>query len=159
MAVPYYYDNYKYYVLCVTGDLYGGAHYSKLCSANLTLQGKAMQDVAWKFGDGQTLPFTPCKKGYKPMSNNTSKIIQMYACPLHDKERRKRVIKEGNTFRKGEVDLNIFWNSTTTASVGSQPIESSVMVGSTPTTEDNGPTPAWTQEETHDTCYKKQRLE
>ena len=153
-----------YYVFIGTGDLYGGAHYSKLCSANLTLQGKAMQDVTWKFGDGQTLPFTPCKKGYQPTksttvvgSNNTSKIIQMYACPLHDKERRKRVIKEGNQFRKGEVDLNIFWNSTTTASVAdSQQMESSVVVGSTTTTETE---PTRTQEETHDTCYKKQRLE
>jgi hypothetical protein len=31
-----------------------------------------------------------------------------FACPLHDKERRKRVQKEG--FRKGEFDLNFLWS-------------------------------------------------
>lgn len=92
------------------GDLYGGSHYSKLCSADLTLQGRAMQAAALRFGDGETLPFTPCKKGYKPIAGTRS----MYACPLHDKERRRRVTKEGGMFRKGEVDLNVFWKSTGT---------------------------------------------
>ncbi|CAB9498771.1 expressed unknown protein [Seminavis robusta] len=94
-------------ILPTTGDLYGGSHYSKLCSSNMTLQGKAMQAAALRFGDGDTLPFTPCKKGYKPFAS-TKQI--MYACPLHDKERRQRVKKEGGLFRKGEVDLDlVFW--------------------------------------------------
>ena len=58
-----------------------------------------------RFGDGATLPFTPCKKGYKPIIDGK----RFYACPLHDKARRKRVQKENGVFRKGEVDLNIFW--------------------------------------------------
>lgn len=33
----------------------------------------------------------------------------MFACPLHDKARRRRVAKEKGIFREGEVDLNIFW--------------------------------------------------
>jgi hypothetical protein len=61
-----------------------------------------------KFGDGATLPFTPCKKGYNPVAGSRP----MYACPLHDKQRRRRVTKEGGIFRKGEVDLNSFWNPT-----------------------------------------------
>jgi hypothetical protein len=66
-----------------------------------------MQAVALRFGDGETLPFTPCKKGFKPIAGSRP----MYACPLHDKERRRRVTKEGGIFRKGEVDLNVFWKS------------------------------------------------
>jgi hypothetical protein len=34
----------------------------------------------------------------------------MHACHLHYKERRKRVQKENGVFRKGEIDLNIFWS-------------------------------------------------
>ena len=87
-----------------------------------------MQDAAWRFGDGATLPFTPCKKGYKPWSTTTNTTIapttssssteinnkslpeRMYACPLHDQERRKRVAQEGGKFRQGEVDLErLFW--------------------------------------------------
>jgi len=69
-----------------------------------------MQDTCDKFGDGKTLPMTCCKKGYRPYSsNNGTSGHPMYACPLHDKERRKRVQKEG--FRQGEVPLTIFWNN------------------------------------------------
>lgn len=66
-----------------------------------------MQDAAIRFGDGKTLPFTPCKKGYRPFAGSN---VIMYACPLHDKERRRRVKKEGGKFRKGEFDLNHFWS-------------------------------------------------
>jgi len=48
------------------GDLYGGGHYIELSSATLTIQGRAIKEASMKFGDGNTLPFTPCKKGYKP---------------------------------------------------------------------------------------------
>jgi hypothetical protein len=101
------------------GDLYGGSHYSKLCSADLTPQGRAMQAAALRFGDGETLPFTPCKKGYKPIAGSRP----MYACPFHDKERRRRVTKDGGIFRKGEVDLNIFWKSTGTIEPAGQNTE------------------------------------
>jgi hypothetical protein len=58
------------------------------------------------FGDGATLPFTPCKKGYMPVANGRN----MFACSLHNESRHKRVAKEGGIFRKGEVDLNDFWS-------------------------------------------------
>ena len=34
----------------------------------------------------------------------------MFACPLHNESRHKRVAKEGGIFRNGEVDLNEFWS-------------------------------------------------
>ena len=94
-------------ILCfqILGDLYGGAHYSPSSSANLTPQGRAIQNAAIQFGNGETLPFTPCKKGYIPVVNAT----RMYACPLHTKERQKRVKREKDRFRVGELDLNTFW--------------------------------------------------
>lgn len=69
----------------------------------MTHQGQAIRETAFKFGDGETLCFTTCKKGYIPIING----VKMYACPLHNKQRQVRVSKEG--FRSGEVDLNIFW--------------------------------------------------
>ena len=86
-----------------TGDLYGGAHYLQSSSAELTLQGKAIRDASVRFGNGRTLPFTPCKKGFIPFAHGERK----YACPLHNKERRRRVLATG--FRPGELDLNVFW--------------------------------------------------
>ena len=67
--------------------------------------GRAIRNAAIRFGNGETLPFTPCKKGFIPMVGESRK----FACPLHDKERRKRVQNEGGAFRKGEFDLNILW--------------------------------------------------
>lgn len=88
--------------------MYGGSHYSQLCSTNMTPQGKAMKDAADRFGDGKTLPFTPCKKGYIPVVNGERK----YACPLHNAARKRRVIRDKGRFRDGEVDLNkVFWKS------------------------------------------------
>ena len=72
----------------------------------MTLQGKAMKQAATDFGNGQTLPFTPCKKGYIPMISGK----RMVACPLHNRARSKRLAKEGGKFRVGEVDLEtMFW--------------------------------------------------
>lgn len=87
------------------GDLYGGAHYTQSASADLTPQGRAIVAAAQRFGDGATLPFTPCKKGFIPVVNGR----RMYACFHHDRFRRKRVAKENGVFRDGEADLNELW--------------------------------------------------
>ena len=81
--------------------------YLESSCATLTLQGRAIKEAAEKFGDGETLCFTPCKKGYIPKIDG----MQMYACPLHHKERFKRVKREGGSFRSGEMDLNVFWEA------------------------------------------------
>lgn len=73
--------------------------------AQLTPQGRSIKAVAVKFGDGETLPFTPCKKGYIPMVNGE----KMYACRIHHKERMKRLVKEGGRYRAGEKKLDDFW--------------------------------------------------
>ena len=100
------------YSFATPGDLYGGAHYIPSCSAALTPQGGAIQEAAVRFGDGATLPFTPCKKGYIPVLVNGR---HMYACQLHNTSRQRRVTKEG-TFRSGETDLNEFWSRAKDAS-------------------------------------------
>ena len=74
-------------------------------SADMTPQGRAIRDASIRFGNGRTLPFTPCKKGFIPHADGERK----YACPLHNKERRRRVLAAGGGFRKGELDLNILW--------------------------------------------------
>lgn len=76
-------------------------------AAKMTPQGIAIQQAAVDFGNGKTLPFTPCKRGYIPTVNGQ----RMYACSFHDKARSKRLEKENGVFRDGEVDLNIFWNT------------------------------------------------
>lgn len=76
----------------------------------MTPQGRAIKRAAIDFGDGKSLPFTPCKKGYSPMANG----IQMVACPLHNKARTKRLEKEKGRFRQGEVDLEeTYWSKVT----------------------------------------------
>jgi len=82
-----------------TGDLYGGAHYIQSCSSTMTLQGRAIRQASVRFGDGTTLPFTPCKTGYQPYGNG----VPMLACPRHDAMRKERVRKEGGRFRNGEA--------------------------------------------------------
>lgn len=72
----------------------------------MTLQGRAMKEATVKFGDGCTLPFTPCKKGYVPTVNGDKR----YACSLHHKDRLRRLTKAGGKLRKGEMDLEYFWN-------------------------------------------------
>ena len=73
----------------------------------MTPQGRAMKQAAIDFGNGQTLPFTPCKKGYIPIVGTK----RMMACPLHNKAREKRLAKDKFKFRPGEVDLSkMFWS-------------------------------------------------
>ena len=74
----------------------------------MTLQGRAIHEAALRFGDGRTLPFTPCKKGFVPLLANNGNQ-RMFACPLHHDQRRQRFVKEEEQFRRGEVDLTIFW--------------------------------------------------
>ena len=88
----------------------------------MTPQGRAMQAAALRFGNGATLPFTHCKKGYKPFAGDE----KMYACPLHHKERKRRVEKEG--FRKGEVDLNVFWQRRSQSTEGMNGREASQAI-------------------------------
>ena len=87
------------------GDLYGGAHYTH--SSADTAQGRAILQASMDFGDGKTLPFTPCKKGFIPLVGET----KMFACPLHNKARERRFHKENGKFRPAEVDLDsVFWS-------------------------------------------------
>lgn len=75
---------------------------------DLTPQGRAIHEASVRFGNGQTLPFSPCKRGYIPIVEGERK----YACHLHHEERMRRVNGEGGIFRPGEVDLSEFWNKT-----------------------------------------------
>lgn len=80
-------------------------------AATMTLQGRAIKQAAIDFGDGKTLPFTPCKKGYIALLMEGDTVIQKVACPLHEKARRKRLAKEGGQRRKGEADPAVlFWS-------------------------------------------------
>ena len=74
----------------------------------------AIQAAADKFGNGKTLPFTPCKRGYIP----TVKGERKYGCHLHHDMRKARVCKnvgdkelEKLQFRSGEKDLRGFWTT------------------------------------------------
>jgi hypothetical protein len=73
----------------------------------MTPQGRAIKQAGIDFGNGQTLPFTPCKKGYIPVVGTK----RMMACRLHNKAREIRFAKDESKFRKGEVDLNNFWKN------------------------------------------------
>lgn len=79
--------------------------YCQSASADLTPQGRAIRDASIRFGDGETLPYRTCKKGYLPSVDGK----RMYACYLHNRMRMERVQKEEG-FRRGEVDLKkTFW--------------------------------------------------
>lgn len=65
-----------------------------------------MKLAAARFGNGETLPFSPCKKGYLPRGPNGERML---ACPLHHAARAKRFRAENGKFRVGEVNLNLFW--------------------------------------------------
>ena len=88
-----------------TGDLYGGAHYLQSSSADMTPQGRAIKEASIRFGNGQTLPFTPCKKGFVPHVAGQRR----YACPLHNQARQKRVLAANGRFRPGELNLETLW--------------------------------------------------
>ena len=93
------------------GDMYGGSHYIKSASADMTDQGRAILETSRKFGDGKTLPFAPCKRYYNPYSevNEDGEKTKLYACRLHNEQRKKRLKKEGGQWRKGEKHLDLFW--------------------------------------------------
>lgn len=80
-------------------------------AADMTDQGRAILKAAQKFGDGKTLPFPPCKKYYNPYTeiNEDGVKTRLYACRLHNKQRMKRLKKEGGRWRKGEKHLDFFW--------------------------------------------------
>jgi len=80
--------------------------YMQSSCSEMTPQGIAIKDAAVRFGNGKTLPFSPCKRGYIPVVGGK----RMYACHLHNKERRKRFRREGRTFRLGEKCLRDFWD-------------------------------------------------
>lgn len=79
--------------------------YQDSSCAHQTPQGIAIKAAAVGFGDGETLPFTPCKRGYIPIVGGK----RMYGCHLHHKQRKKRVLKEGGRYRAGEKKLDDFW--------------------------------------------------
>ena len=83
----------------------------KSAAADMTDQGRAILNAAKKFGDGKTLPFPPCKKYYNPYSeiNEDGVKTRLYACRLHNEQRKKRLKKEGGRWRKGEKHLDFFW--------------------------------------------------
>ena len=79
--------------------------YIRSSCATLTPQGIAIQDAAERFGNGETLPFTPCKRGYIPMVRG----MQKYACHIHNNKRKARVKRNGDQFKNGEMNLSLFW--------------------------------------------------
>mmetsp|Transcript_57302 Transcript_57302/g.170868 ORF Transcript_57302/g.170868 Transcript_57302/m.170868 type:complete len:182 (-) Transcript_57302:224-769(-) len=90
------------------GDLYGGAMYLQSSTVEgraATPQGRAIRDASYRFGNGETLPFPPCKRGYIPLVNGK----RMYGCHIHSDDRTKRVRMNGGKFRLGEKPLTDFW--------------------------------------------------
>lgn len=81
--------------------------YTQSSCATLTAQGIAIREAACHFGDGKTLPFSPCKRGYIPVVDGGRK----FACHLHHKMREKRFNEEGGKFRLGEKPLTDFWDN------------------------------------------------
>jgi hypothetical protein len=89
----------------------------------MTLQGRAIKKAAVDFGDGGTLPFAPCKRGYVPLVEvrsgakpdaaeiSPSGYKRMVACSFHERARRKRLARDKGKLRGGEVDPNeLFWS-------------------------------------------------
>lgn len=73
----------------------------------MTPQGRAIHETTTKFGNGKTLPFTPCKKGYQPYHKISGE--RLYACMHHNKARRRRLLRNNAlVHRNGEVDFNRF---------------------------------------------------
>ena len=87
-------------------------------ASKVTLQGRAIKQAAVDFGDGKTLPFCPCKRGYVPILKIPSETggepaaatKYMVACSFHEKARRKRLAREKGKLRRGEADPKaLFW--------------------------------------------------
>lgn len=77
----------------------------------MTPQGKAIAGASAAFGDGTTLPFCPCKRGYVPLVAVGNGKRRMVACSFHEKARRKRLAREGDKLRGGEADPEaLFWS-------------------------------------------------
>ena len=85
----------------------------------MTPQGRAIKQAAVDFGNGQTLPFTPCKKGFIPIVDGQKRV----ACPLHNGAREKRLAKDRWKIRLGEMDPSVFWKSNGEKDVGASPPE------------------------------------
>ncbi|VEU36428.1 unnamed protein product [Pseudo-nitzschia multistriata] len=97
-------------ILPSDGDLYGGGHYLEAASSNETPQGRAVLEAALRFGTGGTLPFCPCKRGYKPVSEGPPPR-RMVACSFHEAARRKRLARDKGKLRGGEADPSeLFWS-------------------------------------------------
>mmetsp|Transcript_3282 Transcript_3282/g.4904 ORF Transcript_3282/g.4904 Transcript_3282/m.4904 type:complete len:87 (-) Transcript_3282:583-843(-) len=75
----------------------------------MTKQGRAIFKASVDFGNGKTLPFMPCKKGYMPRNTKTGEF--QVACPLHNELRKSRLNKEKNKCRPGEVDVQDVFGS------------------------------------------------
>ena len=98
-----------------SGDLYGGGLYMDSSAATLTPQGKAIKQASLDFGDGKTLPFPPCKRGYIPIvrdgDDDDKPVKFLVACSFHEKARRKRLAREKGKLRGGEADpQQLFWS-------------------------------------------------
>lgn len=113
--------------------MYGGAHYT--ASAACTLQGKAIRSAAKQWGDGRTLSFTPCKRGFVPIKYGKDGMQLLCACSIHHAQRWRRLFgpqKKHCDFatmctgkirlRPGEVDPRMFWE-TSSAVQTSDPVK------------------------------------
>ena len=115
------------------GDLYGGAWVGVQSAAaegrDATPQGLAIKNASIRFGDGRTLPYPPCKRGYIPIVRG----VRMYGCHIHHEARMKRVRKEDGKFRRGEQNLAAYWGSQSEAERLSLDVKVKVRKNETPT--------------------------
>jgi hypothetical protein len=97
------------YPVGIGGELYGGSMFIK-SAANDTHQGKAIQAINEKWGEGrwcgrETIGIQVCKKKYAPFNftvetNDTDgrkivKVVRMFGCPHHSSIRKERIEKFG----------------------------------------------------------------
>ena len=80
-------------------------------AATMTPQGKAIKQASIDFGDGKTLPFPPCKRGYIPIFQDGNNNKLLVACSFHEQARRKRLARDQGKLRGGEADpQQLFWS-------------------------------------------------
>lgn len=110
--------------------------YIRSAADEATAQGRAIRRTTLLFGNGETLPFSPCKRGYIPLVVVDDKAGQEHgkgrkrkrkeshspnqdqehgkqpfvACSFHHEKRMARLKKESFLYRKGEMNLNVFWS-------------------------------------------------